>query len=106
MTEVIAMATFRNLLGELPLRRCRSWLHNAEDDMAELLRRIAAVCQHYNIPQSGLDGWLHLTSGVEMPIKIATVSNGRGDTQGIIDKSRPSLRRSSIVRLISRCLIP
>jgi AAA domain/Bifunctional DNA primase/polymerase, N-terminal len=87
LVEIIALAGGRNLLGETPVRRCRCWYHNAEDDMDELRRRIAANCQHYHISQDDLAGWLHVTSGVEMPIKIATVANGRGGAQGIIDKS-------------------
>jgi hypothetical protein len=87
LVELIALAAGRNLLGETPVRRCRCWYHNAEDDMDELRRRIAAICQHYNIPQTDLAGWLHVTSGVEMPIKIATIANGRGGVHGIIDKS-------------------
>jgi hypothetical protein len=87
LVELIALAVGRNLLGETPVRRCRCWYHNAEDDMDELRRRIAAICQHYGIPQQNLVDWLHVTSGVEMPIKIATVTNGRGGVHGIIDKS-------------------
>jgi hypothetical protein len=86
LVELIALAAGRNLLGETPVRRCRCWYHNAEDDMDELRRRIAAICQHYSISQQDLVDWLHVTSGVEMPVKIATVTNGRG-THGIIDKS-------------------
>ena len=71
------MCTGRNLLGEQPLLRCRAWYHNAEDGPDEIYRRIAAVCQHYNIEQDELDGWLFVTSGLTMPIKIATARTGR-----------------------------
>ena len=71
------MCTGRNLLGEQPLERCRVWYHNAEETITELYRRIAAVCQHYGIPQSELEGWLFVTSGIEMPIKIAVARGGK-----------------------------
>ena len=77
LTELIAICTARNLLGEQPLVRCRAWYHNAEDSLNEIYRRIAAICQHYGIDQSELEGWLFVTSGVEMPIQFATSRNGK-----------------------------
>jgi RecA-family ATPase len=71
IVDGIAMATGRNLTGEQPEERCRVWIHNGEDNLNELNRRIAAVCQYYSIPQSELKGWLFVTSGNEMPLRIA-----------------------------------
>ena len=76
LVELIAMCTALPLLDEQPLLRCRAWYHNAEDSRDEIYRRIAAVCQHYAIDQSELVGWLFVTSGLEMPIKIAALRNG------------------------------
>ena len=53
MVEAIAMATARNLLGEQPEERLRVWYHNGEDPRDEIDRRLAAICQHYKIPQGG-----------------------------------------------------
>ena len=77
LVELVAMCTGRNLLGEQPLLRCRAWYHNAEDGTDEIYRRIAAVCQHYSIDQGELEGWLFVTSGITMPIKIAVARTGR-----------------------------
>jgi hypothetical protein len=71
LVESIAMTTGRNLLGEQPTERVRVWLHNGEDDIFELRRRIWAVCMHYHIPPEELDGWLFVTSGADMPLKVA-----------------------------------
>ena len=76
MIELMAMCTGRPLLGEQPLMRCRVWYHNAEDNMNEIKRRIAAACQHYDVDQGELEGWMFVTSGLEMPIKIAASKNG------------------------------
>ena len=57
------MATCRNLLGEQPEQRLRVWLHNGEDPRDEINRRLAAICQHYKIPQEELQGYLWTTSG-------------------------------------------
>jgi hypothetical protein len=68
MVEAIAMATCRNLLGEQPSERLRVWLHNGEDNLDEMMRRVAAICQHYSIEQSELVGWFFMTSGNEVPL--------------------------------------
>jgi RecA-family ATPase len=77
LVELIAMCTGRNLLGEQPLVRCRAWYHNAEDGPDEIYLRIAAVLQHYNISQDELEGWLFVTSGLTMPIRVGTSRLGR-----------------------------
>ena len=82
LVELIAMCTTRNLLGEQPLERCKAWYHNAEESLDEIYRRIAAICQHYKIDQSELVGWLFVTSGIEMPIKIATTRRRQARHRG------------------------
>jgi RecA-family ATPase len=71
MVEQVSMATARNLLGEQPTERLRVWYHNGEDSLEELNRRLAAICQHYDIPQSELRGWFFMTSGNEVPLRVA-----------------------------------
>ena len=76
MVEAVAMATARNLLGEQPSERLRVWYHNGEDSLEELHRRLGAICLHYDIPQEELSGWFFLTSGNEVPLRVA---NGYGE---------------------------
>jgi RecA-family ATPase len=71
MVEAIAMVTGRNLLGEQPEERLRVWFHNGEDPRDEIDRRLAAICQHFKIPQEELAGWLWTTSGNEFPLRVA-----------------------------------
>jgi RecA-family ATPase len=71
MVEGIAMATCRNLLGEQPTERLRVWFHNGEDNIDELNRRLAAICQHFDIPMEELRGWWFMTSGNEVPLRVA-----------------------------------
>jgi RecA-family ATPase len=71
MVECIAMATGRNLLEEEVKERVRVWYHNGEDNMTELERRVFAICQHYHIPQEELEGWFFMTSGNEVPLRVA-----------------------------------
>ena len=81
LVEAIAMATARNLLGEQPTERLRVWLHNGEDPLEEINRRIAAICLHHGIPQEELRGQLWITSGKEFPLRVANgYSNLKIDT--------------------------
>src|SRR5262249_56081860 len=71
MVESVAMATGRNLLDEEVRERARVWYHNGEDNMIELQGRLAGICQHYNIPMKELEGWFFMTSGNEVPLRVA-----------------------------------
>jgi RecA-family ATPase len=71
MVEYIVMAIARNLLGEQPTEQLRVWLHNGEDPLDEIYRRLAAICQEYAIPQELLKDHLWITSGNEFPLRVA-----------------------------------
>ena len=71
MVEAVAMATVRNLLGEQPRQRLRCWYHNGDDSIDELNRRLGAICLHYDIPQAELQGWFFMTTGNEVPLRVA-----------------------------------
>ena len=71
MVEAIAMATGRDLLGEAPRAPLRVWYHNGEDNFLELQRRVAAICQHYEIPMEELEAGFFMTSGNEVPLRVA-----------------------------------
>jgi AAA domain len=71
MVEAVAVATCRNLLEEQPTERLRAWYHNGEDNIEELNRRLGAICLHYDIPQEELSGWFFMTSGNEVPLRVA-----------------------------------
>ena len=78
LTEAIAMAAQRSLLGEtLPQGGLRVWYVNCEDpDGAanpELTRRAAAICKHYGLNAQDLAGRLFLDSAVLTPVKLAGV---------------------------------
>ena len=90
MVELVAMATARNLLGEQPTERLRVWLHNGEDPLDEIHRRLAAICQHYDISQEELRDYLWITSGNEFPLRVA-----KGYTNLQVDRA--------LVQQMSRC---
>src|SRR5262249_11507795 len=49
LTEAIGMAAGRNLITGGKQEPLRVWKLNGEEDQNELDRRIAAICQHYEI---------------------------------------------------------
>lgn len=71
LTEAIAMATGRPLLGIAPPKRLRVWYWNGEDPLEETERRIAAICLHFSIKAEELEGWLFVDSGRDQEIVIA-----------------------------------
>ena len=72
MVEAIAMKTGRDLLGEGAKEPLRVWYHNGEDNMLELQRRLAGICQHYDIPLAeALGDGFFMTSGNEVPLRVA-----------------------------------
>lgn len=76
LTEAIAMATGRNLLGVDPGEPKRVIYFNAEDPLVELQLRVAAICLRFGIDQRELVGKLFLQSGRENEIILATGDPG------------------------------
>jgi len=80
LTEAIAMATGRALLGVAPSQRCRVWYWNGEDPLEETERRVAAICLHFGIAKEELEGWLFIDSGREQEIILAVQNPKTGAT--------------------------
>jgi hypothetical protein len=72
VTDAVAMASGRNLIGANPVRPLRIWLWNGEDPRDELERRIAAACLHYELTKQDIRDRLFVDSGREMEIIMAT----------------------------------
>lgn len=61
----VSIVTGRELTGERVHVKGRVWIHNHEDDVEELQRRIAGVCLHYGIPYDEIrDGFLYSSGAV------------------------------------------
>lgn len=71
LAEAVSIATGRALLGGATPRRGRVWYWNGEDPYDELQRRIQAICLHYQIDRSEIEGWLFVNSGRTTPLVIA-----------------------------------
>jgi hypothetical protein len=71
LVEAIVLATARPLLREPPGEHCRVWYHCGDDNMEELHRRVAAICQRYNLDMAELEGWLFLTTPREFELRVA-----------------------------------
>lgn len=97
LTEAIAMAAGRNLLGTKPTERCKVWYWNGEDPVDEIDRRIAAICIWYNIEREDIEGWLFTDSGRDQEIVIATQTNsGAVIAEPVVKELIETLRKNAI----------
>jgi len=62
LTELIGLAAGRDLVTGEEIAPRRTWLLDAHDDQRELDRRVAAVCQRFEISTNDLDGRLFAQS--------------------------------------------
>ena len=76
LTEAIALATGRDLLGVPVRERVRVWHYNLEDPRDELLRRAWAICEQFSIDPCELEGWLFLDSGRDCKMIVAEPMDG------------------------------
>lgn len=73
LVEAVAMASGRPLLGVSPVGGPkRVWVHNGEDPLDELRRRLAAIMLHYGVSQEDIGDRLFVTSGRDTEIILAT----------------------------------
>ena len=72
LTDAIAMATKRNLVGNHPHKQCKVWHYNLEDPLDELQRRVIAICDHYEIDLSEVKDHIFLNSGRDRKLVVAT----------------------------------
>ena len=97
MVEAVAMATGRPLLGIHPTGRFKVWIWNGEDPQEELERRVAAICLHYGIAPTELDGQLFLNSGRDTEIVIATTTkSGTVIARPVVDAMKATIRENRI----------
>jgi hypothetical protein len=72
MTEAIAMASGKPLLGGKPAGPYRVFIVNLEDPMDELQRRAQAICLHFGVTQADLGDRLFVNSGRTQPMVLVT----------------------------------
>jgi hypothetical protein len=99
MVESVSMAIGLDLLDDKrPLeQRLRIWYHNGEDNTDELNRRLAGICQHYEIPLKDLEGYFFMTSGNEVPLRVAQ-SYSQVQVQTVTGSSNALLNRLATTR--------
>jgi AAA domain len=73
LLEFVSMACGRNLLTGEEIAPLRAWYLNGEEDQDELDRRVAAICQRYNITEADCGGRLFVQSVRDNPIRFATL---------------------------------
>ena len=76
LTDAIALATGRDLMGARVPERVRVWHYNLEDPRDELMRRVWAICRQFDIDPVELEGWLYLDSGRDCKMVVAEPMDG------------------------------
>jgi hypothetical protein len=77
IAECLSMVSSKPILGNVPARPLNVWVWNGEDPSEETERRIAAACSHYGLSEADLGGRLHMDSGRDLPITLASYSSGQ-----------------------------
>ena len=91
------MCTGRPLLGISVREPLRVWMINLEDPLEEIERRITAILLHFAIDPAELGDRLHLTSGRDTKIIVAsTTKAGTVIAQPIVDAFKAKIRRERI----------
>lgn len=73
LTEAIAMASGKPILGVQLEKPLRVWYFNGEDPMEEIQRRFQAICLHHNISEADIAGRLFLDSGRQSRLIIGEI---------------------------------
>lgn len=76
LTEAIAMATGRNLLGIEPKGRFKWFYYDLFNPLDEVKLRVMAICKTHGIDQKELEGWLFIQSGRDLPLSLITGKEG------------------------------
>jgi hypothetical protein len=72
VSDAVAMASSKPLMGVKPHGALRVWVWNGEDPREEIERRITATCLRHRIDPREISGRLFVDSGRDLPIKINT----------------------------------
>lgn len=85
--ELLAMASGRDLYGkDLPEGALNTWMWNLEDPHEEIERRIHATAQRFRIAPEEFGDRLHVDSGRDQPLVIATETpNGAMIARPVVD---------------------
>jgi hypothetical protein len=97
LVEAIAIAQGLPLLGIAPTDQTNAWYWNGEDPQEETERRIAAICQRYEIDGRELGHHLFIDSGRANPIKLASVArSGIAFDDELVDDICATIRANRI----------
>jgi hypothetical protein len=73
LLTAIGIASGRSLTGETVHRQGCVWVHNNEDDLVEMQRRVAGICKQHGIDVNLVRGNLVLSSGEDRKLVLAGV---------------------------------
>jgi hypothetical protein len=95
----ISIAANRELTGEAIHRPGRVWIHNHEDDEAEMERRIAGVCLHYRIDFDEIRDNFMYSSGAVTRLIVAAKENDVVKQTNAVQEIKDTINEYGIVFL-------
>jgi hypothetical protein len=101
ITDAVALASGKALLGIKPHAAVSVWLWNGEDPRDEIERRLIAACLHHDIEPTHVAGRLFIDSGRDTPIRIGTAGpNGAQIAMPVIEALIAAIRDRHIDVLV------
>ena len=102
VTDALAMASGRSLMGMQVHKQLRVWVWNGEDPADEMRRRVSAAMLWHDIQPAEIEGRLFLDSGRDTPIKIGQASpNGAQIAMPVIESLIGAIRDRKIDVLVA-----
>lgn len=96
------LAVGKSFLGMPVLRKGKSIVYNAEDDLEEMSRRLIAVCEVYDLDLSIVRHHVALVSGDDVPLKVTK------NTPPIVDSEKVNelIKAASDPEVVMICVDP
>ena len=99
LTEVLAMCTGKPLLGVEPIKKIKALYYNAEDPHDEVVRRVLALCQHYDISQDDIKESLMIASGRDVNMILMAGIDGIIN-EPLIDKLAEIIKENELELMV------
>jgi hypothetical protein len=96
----LSIASGQSLTGEPVYRSGRVWIHNNEEPIDELYRRIGGILEHHQIPLSAVRENIFVTSGLDTRLVIALKSKDVVKRGAAVEEMIASIQAKGIIHLV------
>jgi hypothetical protein len=96
----LSIATGEHLTGEGVHRRGRVWIHNNEDSLEELYRRIGGMLKYHDIDFAGVRENVFVTSGLDERLVVAVKEKDIVRRQQAVAEVIASIKQEGIIHIV------